>query len=55
MQVIACEINPDSLRALRHNLMTNRVADRCTVLAGDNLTHRHTYKVSLANRFFVYS
>lgn len=32
----ACEWNPDSVAALRHNLTANRVADRCTVHAGDN-------------------
>ena len=32
----ACELNPDSVLALRRNLQANGVADRCTVLPGDN-------------------
>lgn len=34
--VHACEINPDSVEALRRNLADNGVADRCTVYLGDN-------------------
>jgi tRNA G37 N-methylase Trm5 len=32
----ACELNPDSVEALRRNLRGNAVDDRCTVLPGDN-------------------
>lgn len=34
--LIACEWNPNSLRALRHNLMEAGVIDRCTIVPGDN-------------------
>jgi tRNA wybutosine-synthesizing protein 3 len=32
----ACEVNPDSVEALRRNLKANGVEDRCQVLPGDN-------------------
>ena len=32
----ACELNPDSVEALRRNLAANSVQDRCQVLPGDN-------------------
>ena len=32
----ACELNPDSVEALRRNLAANSVQDRCHVLPGDN-------------------
>jgi hypothetical protein len=32
----ACELNPDSVEALRRGLAANGVADRCTVYPGDN-------------------
>ncbi|XP_003970200.1 tRNA wybutosine-synthesizing protein 2 homolog [Takifugu rubripes] len=34
--VHACEWNPDALRALQKNLVTNRVSERCTIHPGDN-------------------
>lgn len=34
----ACEINPDSVEALKINLKSNGVEDRCTVYLGDNRT-----------------
>ena len=34
--VHACELDPDALSALRHNLRANGVDARCTVHAGDN-------------------
>lgn len=34
--VHACELNPDSVEALRRGLVANDVADRCTVHPGDN-------------------
>ena len=34
--VYACEINPESVKALRKNLVANNVAERCTVFLGDN-------------------
>ncbi|KAL0398766.1 UNVERIFIED_CONTAM: tRNA wybutosine-synthesizing protein 2/3/4 [Sesamum radiatum] len=34
--VYACEWNPHAIEALRRNLETNSVADRCVVLEGDN-------------------
>ncbi|KAM7000273.1 tRNA wybutosine-synthesizing protein 2 homolog [Tautogolabrus adspersus] len=34
--VHACEWNPDAVQALRKNLVSNRVSDRCTVHQGDN-------------------
>lgn len=36
--VHACEINPDSVEALRLNLKSNGVEDRCQVYLGDNRT-----------------
>ena len=36
--VYACEINPDSIAALRVNLKINGVEDRCTIFEGDNRT-----------------
>jgi tRNA wybutosine-synthesizing protein 2 len=36
--VFACEINPDSIAALRVNLKINGVEDRCTIFEGDNRT-----------------
>jgi tRNA G37 N-methylase Trm5 len=34
--VYACEWNPHAVEALRRNIVINSVADRCTVLEGDN-------------------
>uniref|UniRef100_A0A3Q3NRI0 tRNA wybutosine-synthesizing protein 2 homolog n=1 Tax=Labrus bergylta TaxID=56723 RepID=A0A3Q3NRI0_9LABR len=34
--VHACEWNPDAVEALKKNLVSNRVSDRCTVHQGDN-------------------
>ncbi|KAG8385740.1 hypothetical protein BUALT_Bualt03G0076600 [Buddleja alternifolia] len=34
--VYACEWNPHAVEALRRNLVSNSVADRCVVLEGDN-------------------
>ncbi|XP_077588284.1 tRNA wybutosine-synthesizing protein 2 homolog [Stigmatopora nigra] len=34
--VHACEWNPNAIEALRKNLVTNRVQDRCTIHPGDN-------------------
>jgi tRNA wybutosine-synthesizing protein 2 len=34
--VHACELNPDSVEALRRGLVANGVVDRCTVHSGDN-------------------
>lgn len=34
--VYACEWNPDAVEALHRNLQANSVADRCTILEGDN-------------------
>ncbi|XP_057706419.1 tRNA wybutosine-synthesizing protein 2 homolog isoform X1 [Corythoichthys intestinalis] len=34
--VHACEWNPNAIEALRKNLVTNKVQDRCTVHPGDN-------------------
>lgn len=34
--VYACEINPNSVEALKHNLKINHVESHCTVLEGDN-------------------
>jgi tRNA G37 N-methylase Trm5 len=34
--VYACEWNPHAIEALRHNLQSNSVADRCILLEGDN-------------------
>jgi len=46
-RVIACEWNPDAILALKTNLRINGVADRCTVLAGDN---RETCPAGVAHR-----
>ncbi len=35
-RVIACEWNPDSVEALKNNLILNNCSDRCEVLLGDN-------------------
>ena len=45
--VHACEINPDSIAALKTNLKMNRVEDRCTVYQGDN---RETCPSNIADR-----
>lgn len=34
--VYACEWNPHAIEALRHNLQSNSVAERCIVIEGDN-------------------
>jgi tRNA wybutosine-synthesizing protein 3 len=34
--VYACDWNPEALKAIRYNLVSNNVADRCTVFEGDN-------------------
>ncbi|BFZ04135.1 hypothetical protein BsWGS_07174 [Bradybaena similaris] len=34
--VHACEWNPDAITALKHNLLINGVAERCTIHEGDN-------------------
>ena len=38
--VVACEWNPNAIRALKWSLEKNGVAERCTVLEGDNRMHR---------------
>ena len=48
--VIACEWNPASVEALRLNLQYNGVAERCTVLLGDNrevCPHNIAHRVNL--------
>ncbi|PON43912.1 BTB-kelch protein [Parasponia andersonii] len=45
--VYACEWNPHAVEALRRNLQSNSVADRCIVLEGDN---RGTAPKGVANR-----
>lgn len=45
--VHACEINPDSIEALKINLKLNRVEDRCTIHEGDN---RETCPNNVADR-----
>ena len=45
--VIACEWNPASVSALRHNLDQMKLSDRCTVLQGDN---REVCPSSVADR-----
>ena len=37
--VVACEWNPNAIRALKWSLEKNGVAERCTVLEGDNRMH----------------
>lgn len=34
--VHACEWNPDAVEALKKNLSSNGVSDRCTIHQGDN-------------------
>ena len=48
--VHACEINPNSVRALRKNLIANKVEDRCTVHLGDNSITAPTRLVGIADR-----
>ncbi|GAU18390.1 hypothetical protein TSUD_202790, partial [Trifolium subterraneum] len=45
--VYACEWNPHAIEALRHNLQSNSVADRCILLEGDN---RNTAPKGVADR-----
>ena len=45
--VHACEINPNSIEALKWNLKSNGVEDRCTVHFGDNRT---TCPTNIADR-----
>ena len=45
--VHACEINPDSVEALKSNLKSNGVEERCTVYLGDN---RNTCPKDVADR-----
>lgn len=40
----ACELNPDSVEALRRNLRSNGVDDRCQVLPGDNALSVDTFR-----------
>lgn len=49
-RVIACEWNPHSVHALRHNLKANDVAGRCTVLAGDNRLSTQELEDGIAHR-----
>ncbi|MEE2759068.1 MAG: hypothetical protein VYA86_03710 [Candidatus Thermoplasmatota archaeon] len=37
--VVACEWNPEAVRALKWSLKKNGVSERCTVLEGDNRKH----------------
>ena len=37
--VVACEWNPVAIKALRWSLSSNGLADRCTILEGDNRNH----------------
>ena len=37
--VVACEWNPNAIKALKWSLEKNGLAERCTVLEGDNRTH----------------
>ena len=50
--VHACEINPDSIMALRKGLKRNNVAERCSIYQGDN---RQTMKelVGIADRVIL--
>lgn len=45
--VYACEWNPHAIEALRHNLQSNSVAERCIVIEGDN---RNTAPKGVADR-----
>lgn len=45
--VYACEINPNSIEALKQNLKLNHVESQCTVLQGDN---RETCPNNIADR-----
>ena len=47
--VHACEINPDSVKALKKNLIANGVEDRCTVYLGDNIVSAKKL-IGIANR-----
>lgn len=47
--VYSCEINPDSITALKWNLEKNQVADRCTIMEGDNAARMKELK-GLADR-----
>ena len=38
--VVACEWNPDAIRALKWSLEKNGLTERCTVLEGDNRKHK---------------
>lgn len=49
-KVYACEWNPNSCEALRHNLRVNGVESRCDVLEGDN---RRTAPVGVADRVLL--
>ena len=48
--VHACEINPNSVRALRQNLISNHVQDRCTVYLNDNQITVPKHLVGVADR-----
>lgn len=41
--VHACEWNPDAVEALKKNLSSNGVSDRCSVHQGDNRQVRQYY------------
>ena len=49
-KVYACEWNPNSCAALRHNLSVNNVASKCEVLEGDN---RRTAPTGVADRVLL--
>jgi tRNA wybutosine-synthesizing protein 3 len=49
-KVYACEWNPNSCEALRHNLRVNGVESRCEVLEGDN---RRTAPTGVADRVLL--
>lgn len=49
-KVYACEWNPNSCEALRHNLRVNGVESKCEVLEGDN---RRTAPVGVADRVLL--
>ena len=47
--VVACEWNPDAIRALMWSLEKNGLAERCTVLEGDNQKHNFEPKFDRIN------
>ena len=43
VRVIACDMNAWSVKALRENLLKNKVSERCIVLEGDNAMFQDVY------------